>query len=34
VPLEYGETSYRYTVVKNRAVLVDPRTGRIVQVIQ
>jgi uncharacterized protein YcfJ len=34
VPREYGETSYRYTVVNNRTVLVDPRTGRIVQVIQ
>ncbi len=33
VPREYGETSYRYTVVNDRAVLVDPRTGRIVQVI-
>jgi uncharacterized protein YcfJ len=34
VPREYGETSYRYTVVNNRTVLVDTRTGRIVQVIQ
>lgn len=34
VPREYGETSYRYTVVNNRTVLVDPRTGRVVQVIQ
>jgi hypothetical protein len=34
VPREYGETSYRYTVVNNRTVLVDPRTSRIVQVIQ
>ncbi len=33
VPREYGETRYRYTVVNNRTVLVDPQTGRIVQVI-
>jgi len=33
VPREYGATEYRYTVVNDRAVLVDPATGRIVQVI-
>ena len=33
VPREYGQTEYRYTVVNNRTVLVDPDTGRIVQVI-
>lgn len=33
VPREYGATTYRYTVVNNRTVLVDPDTGRIVQVI-
>jgi hypothetical protein len=33
VPREYGQTEYRYTVVNNRTVLVDPETGRIVQVI-
>jgi uncharacterized protein YcfJ len=33
VPSEYGATQYRYTVVNNRTVLVDPETGRIVQVI-
>ncbi|AMJ62283.1 DUF1236 domain-containing protein [Bosea sp. PAMC 26642] len=33
VPREYGETQYRYTVVNNRTVLVDPQTRRIVQVI-
>ena len=33
VPSEYGATQYRYTVVNNRTVLVDPDTGRIVQVI-
>jgi hypothetical protein len=33
VPAEYGATQYRYTVVNNRTVLVDPRTRRVVQVI-
>jgi hypothetical protein len=33
VPAEYGQTEYRYTVVNNRTVLVEPRTRRIVQVI-
>jgi len=33
VPAEYGVREYRYTVVNNRPVLVDPRTRRIVQVI-
>lgn len=33
VPAEYGAHDYRYTVVNNRTVLVDPRTHRIVQVI-
>ena len=33
VPREYGVTSYRYTVVNDRTVLVDPGTHRIVQVI-
>jgi hypothetical protein len=33
VPREYGATRYRYTVVNNRTVLVDPGTHRIVQVI-
>jgi len=33
VPSEYGATQYRYTVVNNRTVLVDPQSGRIVQVI-
>jgi uncharacterized protein YcfJ len=33
VPAEYGVKEYRYTVVNNRAVLVDPRTHRIVQVV-
>jgi hypothetical protein len=33
VPSEYGVKNYRYTVVNNRTVLVDPSTHRIVQVI-
>jgi hypothetical protein len=32
-PAEYGVKDYRYTVVNNRTVLVDPRTHRIVQII-
>jgi hypothetical protein len=34
VPREYGETHYRYTVVNDRTVLVDPSSHRIVQVIE
>ena len=34
VPKEYGVTKYRYTVVNDRTVLVDPETHRIVQVIE
>lgn len=33
VPAEYNAPQYRYTVVNNRTVLIDPRTHRIVQVI-
>lgn len=33
VPREYGVTEYRYTIVNDRTVLVDPRTHRIVQII-
>jgi uncharacterized protein YcfJ len=33
VPRDYGTTNYRYTVVNDRTVLVDPGTHRIVQVI-
>jgi hypothetical protein len=33
VPNEYGDTEYRYTVVNDRTVLVDPRTRRVVQII-
>lgn len=34
VPKEYGVTKYRYTVVNDRTVLVDPGTNRIVQIIE
>jgi len=34
VPQEYGSTTYRYTVVNHRSILVDPRTRRVVQVIE
>ena len=34
VPPQYGAPQYRYTVVNNRTVLVDPRTRRVVQVIE
>lgn len=33
VPREYGVTKYRYTVVNDRPVLVDPGSHRIVEVI-
>jgi Protein of unknown function (DUF1236) len=34
VPAEFGVQNYRYTVVNEVPVLVDPGTRRIVQVIQ
>ena len=34
VPAQYGVRDYRYTVVNDRPVLVDPRTHTIVQVIE
>jgi hypothetical protein len=34
VPAEYGVKGYRYTVVNNRTVLVEPESRRIVQVIE
>jgi hypothetical protein len=34
VPQSYGVTTYRYTVVNGRTVLVEPRTRRIVQIIE
>ncbi len=33
VPAEYGVKGYRYTVVNDRTVLVDPGTHRVVQII-
>jgi hypothetical protein len=33
VPSEYGVRNYRYTVVNNRTVLVDPATHRIVEIV-
>lgn len=33
VPKEYGVSKYRYTVVNDRTVLVDPSTHRVIQVI-
>ena len=33
VPKEYGVTKYRYTVVNDRTVLVDPSTHRVVQIV-
>jgi uncharacterized protein YcfJ len=33
VPAEYGVKNYRYTIVNDRTVLVDPRTGEIVEVL-
>ena len=33
VPQEFGQTTYRYSVVNSRTVLVDPRTRRIMQVL-
>jgi hypothetical protein len=34
VPQTYGPTQYRYTVVNGQTVLVEPRTRRIVQVVE
>jgi hypothetical protein len=33
VPQQFGATTYRYTTVNNRTVVVDPRTRRIMQVL-
>lgn len=33
VPVEYGAQGYRYTVVNERAVVVEPRTRRVIQII-
>lgn len=34
VPQTYGATPYRYTVVNGETILVEPRTRRIVQVVE
>lgn len=34
VPAEYGVSNYRYTVVNDRAVLVEPSTRRVIQIIE
>jgi Protein of unknown function (DUF1236) len=34
VPSEYGVREYRYTVVNDRPVLVDPRSRRLVEVVE
>ena len=34
VPQTFGVTPYRYTVVNGRTVLVEPRTRRIVEVLE
>jgi hypothetical protein len=34
VPPEYGARDYRYTVVNGRTVLVEPRTRRIVDIVE
>jgi hypothetical protein len=33
VPPEYGVRDYRYTIMNSRTVLVDPRTHRIVEIV-
>lgn len=34
VPAKYGKTEYRYTVVNNKTVLVEPKTRKIVQIVE
>ena len=34
VPQEYGVREYRYTIVNDRTVLVDPHTRRIVEIVE
>lgn len=34
VPAKYGKTEYRYTVVNDKTVLVEPRTRKVVQIIE
>ncbi len=33
VPTEYGAPGYRYTIVNDQPVLVEPRTRRVIEVI-
>jgi hypothetical protein len=33
IPAEYHAPGYRYTVVNDRTVIVDPRTRRVVEII-
>jgi hypothetical protein len=34
MPAEYHAPGYRYTYVNDRAVIVDPRTRRIVEIVE
>ncbi|WP_349645123.1 DUF1236 domain-containing protein [Bradyrhizobium sp. Leo121] len=34
MPVGYGVSGYRYTVVNERTVLVDPNTRRIIRIIE
>lgn len=34
VPADYGEVRYKYTVINDEVVLVDPATRRIVQIVE
>lgn len=34
VPARYGKTEYRYTVINDQTVLVEPKTRKIVQIIE
>jgi hypothetical protein len=34
VPERFGATRYRYTIVNDRTVLVDPKTRKVMQVVQ
>jgi hypothetical protein len=34
VPPEYGVREYRYTIINGRTVLVEPRTRRIVEIVE
>lgn len=34
VPAQYGDPGYRYTIVNDQAVVVEPRTRRIVEIIE